>query len=160
MQVSQVSVHDGAGGGDAAGVGEQVDVEVRALAGRGGDFLPGRGEHPLDEPPGRPVVAGIADDPAQEDARVLVDIVDLLAQRKARAEQVAADFPVHEQHEGRLRLPVGVVGRQVIGEEFAVLEDRVDRVAQKAGFTTELPDAGAVGSLKFADFKLAAFRHH
>ena len=83
--------------------------------------------------------------PRTEERDVVVEIVELLPEGVPRAEEVAADLAVHQQDEGALGLPVGVVGGEVVGEELAILEDRVDRIAEKAGLAAELADAGAVG---------------
>ena len=159
MQVGEVGIHHRARGGEVARLGEQVDVEMGAPARRGGDFAPGCADDPPHKRFGGGIVAGIPDDPAQENAGVLVDVVELLAKGKTRAEQVPANLPLDEQHERRFGFPVGVISRQVICEQFPVFKHRVDRVAEKPGLAAELPHAGAVGLLEFANLELAALRH-
>ena len=107
----------------------------------------------------RGVVARVARDAAQEERDVVVQIVKLLPRGMARAEQVAADFPIHEQHKGRLRLPVRVIRGEVVGEEFAILEDGIDRFSEKAGIAAQLADSRAIGWLEFANLESLFFSH-
>ena len=134
-------------------------MEMRGAARRGGHLAPGGAEDPLHEFFRRRRVARVAENAAQKEAEILVKGVALLPQRTARAHEVAADFAIHEQHEGTLRLPVRVVGREVVGEKFAILEDRVDGLAEKARGAAQFPDACAVSGLVAADFDSAGDGH-
>ena len=65
----------------------------------------------------------------REEAEVLEKTEPLLAQRASGAEEVAFDDAVLLEDERRLGLHIGVVGRKVVGEKLAVLENGVDRIS-------------------------------
>jgi hypothetical protein len=159
MQVLQIGVHDPPGLCDTAGVGEQIYMEVGSATGRLRNFLPSLCEDPLHELLRGCVVAGIAEHPANEERHVVVRIVQLLPQGKTGAEQVSTDFSVHEQDEGGLVFPIGVVRGEIIREDLAILEHRIDRISEKPCFATQLPYTGAVSRLKFANLELLVGNH-
>jgi hypothetical protein len=61
------------------------------------------------------------------------------------------DLTVLLEHEGRLGLHVGVVGGKVVGEEFAVLKNLINRLAEKTSLATKPPDRRTVAGLVIAD---------
>ena len=76
-----------------------------------------------------------------------------------RAEQVAADVAIDEQHERRLRLPIRVVSREVVREKLAVLENGIDRVAQKPRLAAQLPNPRSVRGLEFPNLETLFVGH-
>ena len=82
---------------------------------------------------------------------IVEEIKELLAEGTVGAEQIALHNALLLQHERRLRLDVGVVSRQVVSENLAILEDGVDRLTQKSGLTAETADGLAVARLVAAD---------
>ena len=126
-------------------------MEVRGPARSGGDFPPGVAQDPTDEIARGPIVPGIPAHPAHEEAKVLEKAVNLLPVRPARTQQVADHPTVLLKHKTRLRFDVGIVACQVIGEEFAVFENRIDRLAQKPGLATEKANSFAIARFKLSD---------
>ena len=78
----------------------------------------------------RVVVAGITQEGAQKEDNVLLEGIKLVEQRLARSEQVAFQFAIHLEHERRLRLVVGVISGEEVGEQFAIFVNRIDRRRQ------------------------------
>ena len=131
--------------GDVAGLRQEIDVEMRGAPRSGGHLAPAvdRGSSGRTAARRR-CTAGNAR-AAQEEHGVLVDAVELLAEGLARAEEVALHLAIHLDDEGGLRLPIGVIAGEEIGEESAILEHRVDGIAEKAGLAAETPDDVPVG---------------
>ena len=67
-----------------------------------------------------------------------------LALGKARTHDIALDLAVELANESRLGFAVGVVAREIIGEEFAVLEDGLDGFAEKSRVGANRADDGAI----------------
>src|SRR5438552_3423199 len=106
-------------------------MKMRNGAGRGRDFAPTMTDDPANKLARALVVAAIPPERAKEQRHRVGEGIDLMPQRLARAEQIAADFPINFQDERRFRFLVGVISREKIGEQFAVLKSRIDRVSQK-----------------------------
>jgi hypothetical protein len=102
-------------------------MKMRNAAGRGWDFTPAMADHPANELAGAVVVAAVSPKRAKEQKHGVSEGIDLMSQRFTRAEQVAQNFPINFQDERRFRFVVGVVSREKIGEQLAVLKHRIDR---------------------------------
>jgi len=119
---------------------------MRYTPGLGGDFVPPVHEDPTNKPPRALVVAKIARQRAKKEPDVLIQRVELVLQRLARAEQITANFAVHLQKKTRFCLVIRVVSGEKISEQFSILLHRIDRVAEKSGIAAEFPYRFAVGS--------------
>ena len=86
------------------------------------------------------VIAIIAGQRFEEERDVLPEGIKLVLKRSPRAEQIAANLAAHIEHKGGLRLMIGVIGRQKIGEQPPILVNRIDRISQKTSLTTKLAD--------------------
>ena len=100
---------------------------------------------PANEPARALVVARVTQERAQEEEDVLLEGIELIEQRLARAEQVAAELAVGLDDERRFRLVIRVIGGEEIGEQFAVLVNRIDRFAEETGLATKPPHRLAIG---------------
>ena len=112
-------------------------MEMRRATRRGRHLAPAVHENPEDETPGTPAVARVTQERAQEEDDVLVEGIELIAERLAAAEQVAADLAVDLEHERGFRFVIGIVGREEIREELAIFVNRIDRLAQESGLATK-----------------------
>ena len=130
---------------------EDIEMKVRGAARCGRNFAPGIFENPADEPARGLVVSLVAKHADTEEAEVLKKTIPLVAQRTPRAEQVAFDLSVLLEHKCRLGLHIGVVGGKVVGEELAVLKNRINRLAEKTRLTTKTPHRRTVAGLVIAD---------
>src|SRR5437762_12061167 len=122
-------------------------MKMRNGAGRGWDFAPAVADHPANELAGAVVVATVSPKRAKEQKHGVSEGIDLMPQRLTRAEEVTTNFPINFQDERRLRFLVGVIRREKIGEQFAVLKHRIDRGSQKSGCTTKFADRDAIARL-------------
>ncbi len=120
---------------------------------RGGRHLaPAVAENPVNEPPAGGVVARVARTRMRaEQAEVLEEIVELVAQRQAAAQQVAAHLAADLHDEGRFRLLLQVIIRQKVREQFPVLEHRVDGLAEETGLAAKPAHGLAVSGTVIAD---------
>ena len=75
----------------------------------------------------------------------MIQRVELVLQRLARAEQITANFAVHLQEKTRFRFVIGVIGGEKISEQFSILVHRIYRVAEKSGIAAEFSYRFAVG---------------
>ena len=80
----------------------------------------------------------------RKERKVVEKIEELLPERSIGTQKISLHDTVLLQNEGGLRLNVSVVSREVIGKEFAILKDGVDRLAKESWFTTEVTHDGAV----------------
>src|SRR4051812_48692478 len=96
---------------------------------------------------------------SEEKAHVLIKSVELLAKRMPGPEKVTANFPVDTEHECRLRFPVGVIARQIIGKQLAIFKNRADRLSEKTGFAAQFTHRGPVGRSEFSNFEVSGFAH-
>src|SRR4029453_2928675 len=119
-------------------------MKMRNGAGRGWDFAPAMADHPANELAGAVVVAAGLPKRAKEQKHGVSEGIDLMPQRFARAKEITTNFPINFQDERRLWFLVGVISREKIGEQLAVLKHRIDRGSQKSGCTTKFADRGAI----------------
>ena len=152
VKVFEIGVHQGPRGGDIARLRQKIDVKMRGAARRGGDFAPAMAKDPVNKTAGCRVVTRVVRTPEQE-TQVLINVVQLLAQRLARAEQVALHLAVDLEHKRRLGLPIGVIAGQKIGKKLPILEHRVDRVAYETRLAAEPPHRRAVVRAVISDQK-------
>src|SRR4051812_27012565 len=103
----------------------------------GGHFTPSVHEDPANETTRPLVVSKITGQRAEEQPDVLIQRIQLVLQRLARAEQIAGNFAVHLQQKTRFWFVVGVIGRQKVREQFAVLVNRIDWDAEKSRITAK-----------------------
>jgi hypothetical protein len=68
---------------------------------------------------------------------VLIERVELILQRLARAEQIAGDFAVHLEEKTGFRFVIGVIRGEKIGEQFPILIHGINRLAEEAGLAAE-----------------------
>jgi len=155
----EILVRHGLRRGEFLRLGEDIEMKVRCAAGRGGDFAPGIFENPTDEAARGLIVAPVAEHSDAEEAEVLEKSIPLVAQRTPGAEEVAFDHAVLLKHKRRLRLHIGVVGGEVVGEELAVLENLIDRLAEKTRFATKPPHRCTVAGLVIANDGIRRMGH-
>ena len=155
----EILVRHGLRRGEFLRLGEDIEMEVRRAAGRGGDFAPGIFENPADEAARGLIVAPVAEHSDAEEAEVLEKSIPLVAQRTPGAKEVAFDHAVLLKHKRRLRLHIGVVGGEVVGEELAVLENLIDRLAEKTRFATKPPHRRTVAGLVIANNGIRRMGH-
>src|SRR6266487_1757656 len=146
IQITQIRAHERACCRDFTGVRQQIDMEMWRTPRRGWHFAPAMHKNPSNEPARAFVVAKIARQRAKKEPDVLIQRVELVLQRLARAEQITANFAVHLHEKTRFRLMIGVVGGEKIGKQFPILVHRINRVAEKSGIAAEFPYRFAVGS--------------
>src|SRR2546423_5975504 len=101
-------------------------MKMRNGAGRGRNFAPAVADYPADKLARALVVEARSPKRAKEQKHGVSEGIDLMPQRFARAEEVAADFSINFQDERRFRFVVGVISGEKIGEQFAVLEHRIN----------------------------------
>ena len=147
----EILVRHGLRGGEFLRLGEDIEMKVRSAARRGGDFAPGIFENPADEAARGLIVATVAEHSDAEEAEVLEKSIPLVAQRTPGAKEVAFDHAVLLEDKRRLGLHIGVVGGEVVGEELAVLENLIDRLAEKTRFATKSPHRRTVAGLVIAN---------
>ena len=134
-------------------------MKMRNGRGRGWDFAPAMADHPANELAGAVVVAAVSPKRAKEQKHGVSEGIDLMPQRFARAEEITTNFPINFQDERRFRFVVGVISREKIGEQFAVLETpdrsglRGNPVAQQS-----LRTAACDRSLDSRELSTATFR--
>ena len=85
----------------------------------------------------RCVVAEIARQRAKKEPDILIQRVELVLQRLARAEQITANFAVHLQEKTGFRFVIGVISGEKISEQFSILVHGINRVAEKSGIAAE-----------------------
>src|SRR5262245_33927158 len=119
-------------------------MKMRDGAGRGWDFAPTVADYPADKLAGVLVVAAISPKRAKKQEHGVSKGIDLMPQRFARAEEIAANFPIDFQDERGLRFVVGVINREKIGEQFPILENRINWRAQETRGATKTADGGAI----------------
>ena len=149
--MAEIEVHQSLAVGEPLRFGQDVEVEVCGAARRLGNLAPGISENPADEVAGRLVVERVLRHSPREEGEVVEGVEELLAEGAVRTKEVALHLAVDFQHERGLGLDVGVVTRQVVREEFTVLEDGVDRLAEVAGLAAEPADGLPVAPLEAAD---------
>ncbi len=116
VEVVEEGVDEGAGVGDVAGFGVEVDVEVGdAFGGEGSFFFAA-----LDEP-AEVVASGlVVGFPAKEDFKGedgdVEELIDFISEWESRADEVAFDDAVHFADEGAFGFFIGVVGGEEVGE--------------------------------------------
>ena len=143
-QMIQITVHQLGAMGKALSLGQNIEMEVGTAAGSLRNLFPRSAQDPADEVTRSLVVEGVLGHPAREKMDVVEEVEELLAEGTVGAEQITLHNALLFQHEGRLRLDVGVVARQVVGENLAILEDRVDRLTQKSGLAAEMAHGLAI----------------
>ena len=89
----------------------------------------------------------------------MLERVKLIEQRLARPEKIAFEFAIDLENKGGFRFVVGVIGSEKIREQLAILVNRVDRLAEKAGLATQLPHRSAIGWAQATD-RVSAFGFH
>src|ERR1051326_6895941 len=151
VEITQIRAHDGARGRHFPRVREQVDVEMRGPPRRGRDFAPAVADHPADETARTFVVARVTPKRAKEEPNVLAEGIKLVPERLARTEEIAANLTVDLEDKRRFRFLVRIVRRQEIREQFVVVINRIDRVAEKSGLATEPAHRAAIGRAVAAD---------
>src|SRR6476620_756828 len=112
-------------------------MKMRYVARLGGHFAPAVREYPANETTGARVVTEVAGQGTEEQPDVLIKRVELILQRHARAEQVAGDFAVHLEKKTGFRFVIGVIGGEKIGEQFSILINGINRLAEKAGLAAK-----------------------
>ena len=120
-------------------------MEMRQAARGGGDFAPGIEDDPADKGLRRFVVAGVAGEAAGEEGKVVEKVVQLVEERAAGVHEVALQIAIMLEDKSRFGLPVGVKFREIIGEQFAVLENRINGFAKISCLATKTADVRAVG---------------
>ncbi len=149
-EVVEIAVHEARDLGKSLRLGEHVEMEVGATARSDRHLSPGVAQDPADEVAGRPVIEGVLCHAPGKEVQVVEEIEQLLTEGAVGAEKVPFDSAVLHHHKGGLGLDVGVITCQVIGKEFAILKDGIDRLAQEPGFTAKithsLPVRGLVGT--------------
>src|SRR5213592_486299 len=90
------------------------------------------------------MVAKVASKRAKKEPDVLIKRVELVAQRLARTEEVTANFAIHLQEKTRLPFVIRVIRGQKIGEQFSILINRIDWVAEKSCIAAQLSDRFAI----------------
>ena len=90
------------------------------------------------------MVAKAARKRAEKEPNILIERVELIAQRLARAEKITANFAVHLQEKTRLGLVIGVIGREEIGEQFPIFINRINGMPEKTGVAAQLSDRFAI----------------
>src|SRR5262245_23435174 len=82
----------------------------------------------------RTVWASIAPiDGAGRNAEIAQQLIHLVNDRLAAAHEVAHHFAIDLAYQRRIWLEAEVIAREIVGEELAILEDGIDRLAEKAG---------------------------
>ena len=149
-EMIEIHVHQLAGIGHPLNFGQHVKMEMGTPARSRRNFAPGVAQNPSDEITRGPVIKRILGDSSRKEREIVGKIKQLLPQRTEGAEKVAFDLAILFEDEGGFRFDVGIVTRQVIGKNFAVLENRIDGLAKKTGFTTEtthcIPITGFIGA--------------
>ena len=110
---------------------------MRDTARLGRDFAPAIHQDPANETTRAPVVAEVTGQRPEKQPYVLIQRVELILKRLARAEEVTGNLAVHLQKKTGFRFVVGVIVRQKIGEQFAVLVNRIDRLTEESRFAAE-----------------------
>lgn len=87
---------------------------------------------------------GVAPDASEEEGEVECFVELFLFLGMAAAHDVAGDFAVLFKDNGAFGFEVGVVFCEVVGEEFAVLEEGIDGVAEVAGLAADVADGFAI----------------
>src|SRR5437762_4699605 len=146
IQITQIRAHERACCRDFTSVRQQIDMEMGHTSRRCWHFAPAMHKNPANEPARTFVVAKIARQRAKKEPDVLIQRIELILQRLARAEQITANFAVHLHEKTRFRLMIGVVGGEKISKQFSILVHWIDRVAEKSGIAAEFPYRFAVGS--------------
>src|ERR1700730_2971408 len=121
-------------------------MEMRYSPRRGRHLAPTVHQSPADEPTRFRLVTVITCQRFKKERHVLPKRVELVLQRPARTEQIAADFTVHLENERRFRLVIGIIGGEKIGEQLSIFVNRINRFAEKSSLATELPDRLAIGT--------------
>src|SRR5579885_2740921 len=144
VEITQIRAHQGAGGGHFSRFGQKIDVKMRHSPGTGRHFAPAIHQDPADETTGAIVVAKISRQRPEKEPHILVERVELVAQRPAATEQVTADFALHLQKKTRVRLVIGVISGKKVGKQFAIFIHRINRIAEKSGVAAEFSHRVAV----------------
>lgn len=143
-QVLKIAVHESAGTGQTLNFGQHIEMEMGAASWGRGDFTPGISQNPSYEITRRFIVERIFRHTPGKEGEVVEEIEELLPKGTVGAEQIPFDHAVVLQHEGGLGLNIRVVSGQIIGKNLAILKNRVDGLAQKAGFTTQESNRGTI----------------
>jgi hypothetical protein len=159
LKVGEVSVNDLAGPGEPLRLGQEIDVKMRRAPGDGRHFAPGIPQNPPNEIARRPRIAAVTQGRPRKEAEIQEEVVDLLPQRTPRPKQVTLHHAILLKDERRLGLPIRVIGRQVIREEFAILEDRVDCLPEVARFAAQPPHRLAIARFIAANGNTMGKRH-
>src|SRR5437764_12308341 len=83
------------------------------------------------------VVAEISRQGAKKKPDVLVKRVKLVLQRLARPQKISPNFAIHLKQKTRSRFVIGVIGGEKISEQFSILINGINRVAEKSGIAAE-----------------------
>jgi hypothetical protein len=75
----------------------------------------------------------------------------LLAERAARAKEIPFDDAVHFDDQRGFRFAIRVIAREIVGEEFAILENRVDWLAEEARLAAKAAHGFAVARFVITD---------
>src|SRR5882724_4206701 len=105
------------------------------------------------------MVAKVARERTEKEPNILIERVELIAQRLARAEKITANFAVHLQEKTRLGLVIGVIGGEKIGEQFPIFINRINGVAEKSRLATQPPNGGTIGITVASDCKCFVVLH-
>src|SRR6476619_2671689 len=108
-------------------------MKMRYVPRLSGNFAPAVREYPANETTRSLVVPEVAGQRPEKQPDVLIKRVELILQRLARAEQVAGDFAVHLQEKTGFRFVIGVISGEKISEQFSILINGINRLAEKAG---------------------------
>src|SRR5438874_13197367 len=82
-----------------------------------------------------------------------------MLKRLASTQQVTANLHLNIKNERGLRLVICVIRGQKISEQFAILEDWINRVAQKTGVAAKFTDSNAIARLITANCVLRRVVH-
>lgn len=126
---------------------QNIEMEVSAAAGSLGDFPPRFKEDPKNEIAGRTAVEGVLDHASGKEVEIVEEVEELLVTGAAGSQKIAFDLPILFENERGFGLPIRVIFRQVVGEEFAVLKNWINPSAEIARFAAQMTDRLSVAWL-------------
>src|SRR5206468_2738546 len=103
VKITQIRAHERARRGNLARIREKIDVKMRNATRRRGHLAPAVYKRPANETTRTFVIAKIASQRAKKEPNVLVKRVELIAQRLARAKEIASNFAIDFKEKTRFR---------------------------------------------------------
>src|SRR5207248_4469181 len=153
VKITQIRAHERARRGNLARIREKIDVEMRNATRRRGHLAPAVYKRPANETTRTFVIAKITGQRAKKEPNVLVKRVELIAQRLARAKEIAPNFAIDFKEKTRFRFVVGIVSGKKIREQLSIFVNGIDRFAEESSLAAQFSYRPTIGAAIASDCK-------